>query len=566
MKCVQKKYGIIVIRGWLLLALLFPFYALQLRAQDSLLFRDYSFVKSSDAWFTSSNSAALTRYTSQNIAEAEVSLGRSKGGFVDYSHSPNAWETTASVQSFYRLDSRTVFFGAISYDYFEGKDMAASAFLSPSLPVGRLSFSARTAPLASTAHLPFDIVEDSLTNLGRKQRNVYRLTGGVGVDIWKGLSLGANLDYTTADYAKYKDLRHKNKLMDLNLSMGIYLPLGRWADLGANYLYHRTTESLQFSTYGKNDKVYQSLVSYAAFMGHREQFGGEGFTDKSRAMPLVSDDNGFGLQFSLHSPSSSIQLFQAFNYLHRNGYYGRKSPFTITYTNHRSHVYDYHAQLTYRKSKSRHRIDFLVQTENLENDVNTFRELKNDAGAVYYNYYTPVKTANKVWVDGRLALTSDFDIKRELPAWTLEAGLNWNYRKQTAYLYPFIRRQRITAREAFASVTRNVVTRRGVWSFLVSGAFGKGSGLPYEDETLDEPSPKMSAPAVMDAWLWQEYQWLTSAQYRLAGCVKYAFLIPDTRLKTHVRLCIDHRKANETNAYSRGCDNTQLTFAVGCTF
>ena len=525
---------------------------------SSIIHRDYGFIKRSDPWLSSVNAAALTRFATASIAEAELSLTRTKGGFVDYRDSPNALQLGASVESFYRLSDRAVLFGSISYDNFAGKDMAGSAFT-------------QLSPL--TTHAPFDIVEDSLGNEGDKHRDVYQLTGGFGVDIYHGLSIGTRLDYTAANYAKYKDLRHKNKLMDLQLSAGFYAPLGRWGAVGANYLYHRNTESLQFSTYGKTDKVYQSLVGYAAFMGQREQFGVEGFTDKSREMPLVNDYNGLSLQFSLHpailhSSLSTLHssFFNSFSYLHRRGYYGRKSPYTITYTDHHSDIYNYAARLTLLPRRSRLCLDFSLSAENLQNDANTYRELKNDAGATYYNYYAKVKTANKLWVDGNVALTADLGIQGEQPTWTLQAGLDWMHRKQTAYLYPYYRRQHLSAREYFASATHHLATRYGVWSFSLNGSFRQGSGQPCEDLTYTQPSEKMDAPATMEVWLMREYQWLTSAQYAAGGSVKYAFLFPGTQMATYAKVSLQHRKSNETNSHSQGCDHTQLSVALGCNF
>ena len=70
----------------------------------------------------------------------------------------------------------------------------------------------------------------------------------------------------------------------------------------------------------------------------------------------------------------------------------------------------------------------------------------------------------------------------------------------------------------------------------------------------------------MDAFLWREYQYLVAPQYTLGARVKYAFIFPGTRLKTHARLGIDYRKATETYDYSLGDQHTQLTLALGCTF
>ena len=592
-----------------------------------------------DPWLMSPNAAALTRYAYKGIGTAQLSLTRGRGGFTDFSDSPDALTFNASVESFFRLSRRAVVYGAMSYTNFSGHDMAGSAFMRSVHVTPTASRTAygqtlaagshgelplRDAGRQNSRHLPFDIVEDSLTNTGTKHQDTYRLSGGLGYDVGNGLSLGARLDYTAANMAKYKDLRHQNKLMDLELTAGVYIPLrlGRFSGhtrgaaptgLGVNYLYHRTTESLLFSTYGKNDKVYNSLVSYAGFMGHIEQFGSTGYTDKSREMPLVSDYNGVGVQLSLgrakpeqKDGKASVQFFNSFTYAHRRGYYGRRSPYTITYTGHESDIYSNCARLSMLTRRAAFHLDFSVNVENLRNDAANYRGLQNEQGATYYEYYTPVKTANKLWKDGSLAFTAELygtradgptrethgptqdaygptrdahgpargAVPSSVGVWQIRCGLNWNGREQTAYAYPFGRRQALNSKEGFVSVSRNVFMHKknrpdscqAYWSFTLRFSFLKGSGQPYEDFLYQTPSAGQEPPAVMDAWLWREYVWLTAAQFQVGGAVRYSFIMPWAGLRTYVLLGLSHRKANESSDYSIGQNRTALSVDVGCEF
>ena len=267
--------------------------ALSGHAQDTLLLRDYQFVKRTDAWLTSQNAAGLARLATASIAEAELSLTKGRGGLTNYDQSPDMLQADVSVEAFSRLSRRAVAYGGITYGNFSGDDMAGSAFIYPD-------------------RRPFGIVEDSLTNTGTKHRDTYHLTGAVGIDLWHGMAIGLKMDYTAANYAKYKDLRHKNKLMDMTLTAGFYAPVSSWLSLGANYLYRRNTESLTFSLYGRTDKVYQSLIDYGCFMGRVEQFGGSGYTDKSWEMPLAEDDNGASVQLS--AEYHGLAFYQALTY------------------------------------------------------------------------------------------------------------------------------------------------------------------------------------------------------------------------------------------------------------
>ena len=174
----------------------------QEQAKDSLLHRDFSFVANSDAWLRSDNAAALIRFKIKNISLAEVYAQYGKGGFVNYDESPRTVQVGANVSSFYRLTDRIVLSGSMRYDNFSGRNMTGSAFI-------------------QTQRLPFDIVEDSLNNAGTKHRDTYNLMGALSWDIYKGLAIGTKVDFTAANVAKYKDLRHKTKLMDLALTTGV---------------------------------------------------------------------------------------------------------------------------------------------------------------------------------------------------------------------------------------------------------------------------------------------------------------------------------------------------------
>lgn len=538
-----KSCHTIVAAGWIVGFFLIP---QMMRGQDSLLLRDFSFIKSDGGWLTSQNAALLTQWKSRNISEAELAFKLAKGGLTDFSGSRDTRDVDASIESFYRINPHTVTYGRMSYNYFTGKDMGGSAFIDP-------------------ARKPFDIEEDSITNLGKKHRDTYQLSGGVGIDIYRGISLGAKIDYTAANYAKYKDLRHKNKLMDMTLTAGVLIPVSRAVQFGANYYYRRNTESTAFNTYGREEKVYKSFINYGPFIGEVEQFSNSGFTEKSRENPLVDDYNGGSLQakFSL---GHCFTMFHEMMIAHREGYFGRKSPYTITFSNHDAEVYEYHGQLCFHGDGCRHQLDATVSVENLENRFAHYREKSNESGAYYYEYYDDVKTANKVWVTGHIAYTAHLGIRGELPAWSLTASYDWGHRKQTAYKYPYYRRQKLDNQEMRLKVVHNHLLRRGILSCGVTGAFKQGEGDPFEDLTFTTPSDKQSAPSTMDVWLYQEHRWLTSPQYLISGSLKYTTIIPQTKLAAFVKASVNHRKANATNDYCRGRDHTAMSFAVGCVF
>ena len=521
-----------------------------LNAQDSLLLRDYRYVQQSSPWFTQRNAAALALYNSRNIAEADLSLSHASGELTGFSGSPSLTTLQVAIESFYRISPRAVVFGSIGYNNLSGDDMTGSVFLQD--------------------RLPFDIVEDSLTNKGHKHCDSYHLTGGFSYSLSPALALGLKADYTAANYAKYKDLRHKNKLMNLDVTVGLMSTLNchlSTINLGLDYTYHRRTESLEFATYGKNDKVYKSLIDYGAMMGIIEQFGNEGYTDKTNEMPLFEDGHSGGLQVSFSR--GAFTIFNALTFSHHTGYYGRKSQYTITYTDHGRDIFTEHVRLSYDISTSRYGLDIRYQNEKVKNRSNTYRGLVNENGATHYEYYDAVESGDKGWRNLDIDYTMHLGVRNELPTWTITAGYHWQQRDITAYLYPYYRQQQLRTNEWTASIVRNIILRKGVWNISLHGGYQKGTGDVYRDGTFVTPSDKQPQPATMSAFLYQDYQYLTAPQYHVGAQLKYTFLFPGTRLCTHVRAAFDYRHATINDETPSGLHNpsrTTFLIAAGHTF
>ena len=538
-----------VVSKYLFSGVLLVLSSLEAQAQtvktDSLLMRDFSYVMQSDPWLMGNNPSALIRFGSSTLSEATVSMTVGNGGFVNYDQSPHTLTFGASAESVYRLSPRTVVYGRMSYQNESSSNMAGSAFL-------------------NTYHLPFDIVEDSLTNEGDEHRDTYHLKGGVGVDIWHGWSVGASFDFTAANLAKYKDLRHQNKAMDLTFSAGFYLPLGH-VSLGANYLYRRSTENIRFKVYGQSDKVYKSLIAYANFMGQVEQFTTNGYTGSNNEQPLFSARHGACVQLDWRI-TPQWQWYHSMMAQYRSGYYGRESAYTITYMRHHSHIYTYQSRLSYRLPTSLHRMDVSISAERLENNQNAYLETLNEQGASQYEYFGAVKTGDKLWVDTHIGYTGDMGIDYELPRWTVATGVNIGHRKQTGYRYPYYRRQRLNQVQGYVDACHRIRLRQGILQAGLQFAYQKGSGDVYEDLTFAEPSAQQTAPPSMDAYLYRDYEYYTAPQVKVGAALKYSFVFPQTRMKTYVEGKCTYLKAYNTDAYLKGDAYTTVMLIVGVDF
>lgn len=168
--------------------------------------------------------------------------------------------------------------------------------------------------------------------------------------------------------------------------------------------------------------------------------------------------------------------------------------------------------------------------------------------------------------------------------------MNWLHRKQTAYLYPYACRQRLTVYEPFVSVCRNFIATKGhaVWTLALDASFRQGTGEPSSQLTvpgsLSAEANASAQPTINYSYLYREYQWLTAAQYHIGGSVKYAFSLRSSalsRIRPYVKASLSHRKANggshawnslnDDNAQNftlqeKGNDRTTAAIAFGCNF
>ena len=82
---------------------------------DSIGWKNLPYIKQSEAWLNSENAAGLHTLSIPRITTAEVYVDKQNGGFIDYFQSDNSLEFGAQVESFYRLNSKVVFYGKVDY-------------------------------------------------------------------------------------------------------------------------------------------------------------------------------------------------------------------------------------------------------------------------------------------------------------------------------------------------------------------------------------------------------------------------------------------------------------------
>lgn len=281
--------------------LLFTFLSLvafkgQLRAQLR-----YDEVKRSNPWNAGWNGAGL-RQDTLSISSAELWGTLQRGGLTDHSASDHSFQLgvhTESIRHFDRFSVR----GRFAYDYFDGRNMCGSMLVLPSrYPVGIYEFTP-----------------------GRKIRETYGFEGGLSADVSKALRLGVLVEFEACNYAKRKDLRHKNTSQDFAVSPSLAWHSGAWS-WGAAYRFEKRSERVEAEEIGTTPDSYYAFFDKGLFYGVSELWTGSGIHLNESGIsgfPLHDQAHGFSLQGGYTATQS--EWFVEAQYLHRSGEAGEKA-------------------------------------------------------------------------------------------------------------------------------------------------------------------------------------------------------------------------------------------------
>lgn len=476
---------------------------------DKTGWESYEYVHDSNPWLHSNNAAGLYSFNNSSLSYAEAYFGKKNGKFTNYFQSDNSFEYGGEVKSLYRLNPKTVFYGEVKYNRFEGKNMGGSSFIDP-------------------YKNPFNIVEFADSTRGDKALDTYRLTGGFSVELLPKLNIGAKLDYKASNYTKFKDLRHDNKEMDLTFSSGAIYRISPFWEAGINYTYQRRVEDIRFQSYGNKDQQFNSLIDFGIFIGYQELFStGSDYTKKdSKGEPLFEEHNGASLQLNF-TPTSQIQFLNELTAKWRDGYFGRRGTSYRVYTEHDSKIIEYRGNLSLLNRKNKHILSFNINKESLINNENSFQKstLPNGETVIKHVAQTPIldKTIWKL----RGAYTAYLGVENYLPTWILNINAAVNSMKQTVSFYPNYRKQDINQWYAAVSASRNIIKSRNQYSFTLGFSYHSGGGNEKKDGTYDPSAQGQSKTVSLDRYIYREFEYLTTEHIQGNIGFRYSRLLPN---------------------------------------
>lgn len=154
------------------------------------------------------------------------------------------------------------------------------------------------------------------------------------------------------------------------------------------------------------------------------------------------------------------------------------------------------------------------------------------------------------------------NVQNNTPQWTLKAGGMYAGRNQTVIYYPYYRRQHINWYAVQAGINRNLTAGINWYKVSLNLAYGSGGGSPFEDGVYATPAEGQSTPKSRDAYLYREYEYLTSSRVKAALDIQYARQFQKTVPFIQVRYA--YTKAFEVEYAGSFANN--LDVSLGCVF
>jgi hypothetical protein len=515
-------------------------YPAGLSAQDNQL-TVIEDIRQSEAWLTSENASGLQYLPMNTISSAEVFMDKKNGPFINYFQSDNSIEWGGGTESYRRLNRNVVFYGSMVYRSYTGQNMGGSVFIDP-------------------YYNAFDIVEGIAGSEGEKNLEKYELTGAVGIKLTPRWALGAKIDYTAADYAKHKDLRHENMFLNINASAGFSFRFNSRFEAGLNYFYRRSVEGLLFSVYGTTDKQYNSLISFGSFYGRTERFGESGYTNSNTNKPTFNEFNGVSFQADWKL-SDNWRFFNELSCKSREGYYGNRSSSTPVYTRHNAENRAYSGVFSF---KNIHFIHLDVENESLENYENIFVKETQPGGKTDILYYGSNKVINRDLLHAQLEYSFLGDVKNFHPEWTLKAGIDFHERSQTTSLYPDYRKQIIRILNFRIYAEKEIIRRKNAFGLSADLQYGSGSGKAKEDGLYATPSESRKEPQSSDYYLYREYEYLTAPKIAFNPEFTCSRLFDKLNIRGYISVNYNHTRAIDVSLLGNHFQSFSLK--AGCLF
>lgn len=422
--------------------------------------------------------AAGIRQDTLSRSFAEVYFVKENGGMTDRSASDDSWNAGARTASIRHLE-KISFAGSFFYDYFDGRNMCGSIFTVPGL-------------------YPVDIVEFTP---GRKVRETYAFTGALSAVLGERWTGGLQVDFMARNYAKRKDLRHKNTRLDFEFAPSVMYRAGRFA-VAAAYIVGVDREQIEAEEIGS------SAESYMAFFDRGLRYGSLQLWESNDLHLSTAGVSGFPVKQTTQGAALGAQygvLHAQLSYRFRQGETGER----IALHEFETHELSGAVALALGQAESRHEVRLGAEWQQLDNRE-TIVSYENINGVANPQMHGSVP------IFGRRSL----DVRAEYE-WTttrtdLRAGVLGSFLdRESTLMYPYVQGQRLH----YGSVWADWVQRFGHWELNVAADFRTG-GFRERETRFETTAVPGDYPVRLTEWYDYENEYLTADRLSLGAGVR----------------------------------------------
>lgn len=240
----------------------------------SLFAQDYNRLVERNLWYTSSNAAGI-RQDGGCASLAKLSAGYTGGGFHAYGDA-----------------SSLVSAGASAYGIKQEKNFSMKGSFSFLQQNGREMFGPM---LLNGERYPVNVYEFTP---GEKKLQTYAFDGAISIDLGKAWRIGAGMEFSASNYAKFKDLRYVDYAMDMKFTPSAIYHCGRLA-LGANLILVKNSENPTAEQIGSTVSAYDAFIDKGLWFGVKQLWSGGGVHLKETGVsgfPVNEMGYGLGIQ------------------------------------------------------------------------------------------------------------------------------------------------------------------------------------------------------------------------------------------------------------------------------
>ncbi len=435
-----------------------------------------------------SENPSLLQYLKDSVTfDANIFYNYQKGDFVNYYQANERFKTGAQTHSYIRLNDKVAVYGLASYYYGRGKNSGGTSFLYP-------------------YRIPFNFTPTVDSTKGDNRIEQYRLAGAISYKIADRFSIGAKINYQTINYAKLRDMRNINDILQLNFYSGINYDLSDNQSIGINYHYNRYIENMKIDKYGKSENNYFALLNKGAFMGFLYVYGDNGILDARFKRPWIEIIHNLGFQYVNHF-NEITKLISSLSYGTGKGHYGNDEDPSVVYMRHTKTIYGIYNQLNIRGSNTIHIIKTGGFYHTTINNEQLYREVTTEQGNSITEYYGASQSLNRKRTIAELNYSLLFGKDYASTNWQIDVNYTYNQLNRKVSSFPYYRKQNIKWHNYNVSISKFISHNTTNFLIKYSVGFGLGNGGEPVDGIYMAVSGEGSKPDYLNDLLYKEREY-----------------------------------------------------------